>query len=172
MKNEILEFFSSINLNNVIENATLILNTNKINEKKSDGFALLRILHEYINLGKIDGLVNKVSEVNNDAYLLENFIKEEEGNIIDFFKVIQLEREESYPKLIDFEWKFIGLSDMESFEKSEMTPKILLKLKLNNGVDRLIETDFANLKKLQEEIDENLSSFNSSYSRRIDKFSK
>jgi hypothetical protein len=174
MKNEILEFFNKNkdDFEYIIEDSKLILNSNKVNDQKS--FILINIIYEFLKEEKIEVLFSKTKEILEESIFLalENFIKEEQGIIIDYFTSIKIEKDKNYPKLIDFEWKFVGLSTIENFEKGEVIPKILLKLKFNTGFEKLIETDYSNLKKLQEEIEENLSSFNSTYARRIESFSK
>jgi len=62
------------------------------------------------------------------------------------------------------------LSSIES--PSDFSPKILIKLKFNNGKEKLVESDFAGFKKLQEDIEEGLYSYNSIYSKRVDNFAK
>jgi hypothetical protein len=174
MKKEINEFFINNNeqLEYIIQDAKIILNANKINDQRS--FVLLNIIFNYIKEEKIEFLVNKLNEIVNESslYLISSFIKEDQMNIIDYFSNISLEKEESYPKLIDFEWKFVGLSHLNNFEKGEIFPKIFIKLKFNNETEKILETDYSNLKKLQEEIEENLTSFNSTYAKRIEAFSK
>lgn len=174
MKNEIFEFFqkSANDMDYLIETSKTILNKNKTNEQRA--YILLNILYEYIKDEKMNILSSKLKEVLDEISLnnLLLFSKEETDNIIDYFTTVKIERENQIPKLLDFEWKFIGLTTLDKFEIAEYTPKILLRLIFNNGQEKIIETDFSNFKKLHEEIDENLSSMNSVYAKRIVSFSK
>ena len=91
---------------------------------------------------------------------------------MNYYKEIDNIQNEKLPRLIDIEWKFIGLASVDKIDVNDLEPKILLNLIFNNGKKKIIETDFANFKKLQEELDLALSSFNSAYSKRINTFSK
>jgi hypothetical protein len=57
-------------------------------------------------------------------------------------------------------------------ERGNINPKLLITLYFNDGSEQLIESSFASFKKLQEEIENCLSTFNSSYSRRVQIFAK
>jgi hypothetical protein len=174
MKNEILEFFLKNNqeMENIIEDCRFLTLNKKINDQRS--VVLLNILYEFIKEEKTDNLSESLKEVLDESILilLVNFLKEEKLNIIDFFINMKRENDESYPRLVDFDWKFVGLGSLGKFEIGEITPKILMKLIFNNGNEKIIETDYSNFKKLHEEIEENLSSFNSTYAKRIETFSK
>lgn len=174
MKNEIIEFFQTIQNDfiNVINEAKNILTTDKINDKRS--FTLLNILYENLQDNKLGGLIENLSKILDEAAIQQfSFLIQEEGqNIKKFFDKIKLEKQDEYLKLIDFEWKFIGLATIDQFEKNEIHPKVLLKLIFNNGNSKIIETDFAGLKKFQEEVEEALNSYNSTYARRIEAFAK
>lgn len=74
--------------------------------------------------------------------------------------------------LIDIEWKFITLSTIEDFENGSFYPKILLRLKYSDDTDKVIETDYGTFKKLQEEFEFAINSFNSRYSKKINAFVK
>lgn len=171
MKNEIVEFFqrNAGDVSYLVEDCRSILNTNKSNDQRS--YVLLNILSEMKeNITSSDELKGILDEetVNN----LSLFLKEEGGLLKEYFSWFKQSKNENTPKLVDFDWKFIGLASIDKLDTGEITPKILIRLIFNNGKTQLIESDFANLKKLQEEIEENLSSFNSTYSRRIETFSK
>ena len=92
--------------------------------------------------------------------------------MINYFKFLNQKKKDSYLRLKNIEWKFIGLSTSEDFEKGVMQPKILVKLFFNDGSEKVLESDFSTMKKLQEEIEECLSGFNSTYTRRIEYFAK
>ena len=70
------------------------------------------------------------------------------------------------------EYKFIGLCSANDLERGNINPKLLITLYFNDGSEQLIESSFASFKKLQEEIENCLSAFKSSYSRRIQVFAK
>jgi hypothetical protein len=176
MKNELIDFFikTSADLENVIWESKQVLARKRI--KDENEVILLNIIYENLKEGdeKLQGFLNQLSNHidENKLSLLANFITEEKMNILDFFISLKNDKRESYPKLIDLDWKFIALSTPDKFEIGEVTPKILVRLFFNNGAQKLIETDLANLKKLLEELDQNLSSLNSTFTRRIDTFLK
>jgi hypothetical protein len=174
MKNEIIEFFQKIesDFSNVISEAKNILTTDKLNDQRA--FTLLNILYENIQDDKLRGLIENLSKFLEEVTIqqLSLLIQEEGQNIKNFFEKIKSENQDEYLKLVDFEWKFIGLATIDQFEKNEIHPKVLLKLIFNNGQWKIIETDYAGLKKFQEEVEEALNSFNSTYARRIEAFAK
>ena len=91
---------------------------------------------------------------------------------MNYIQEISRKRKNNYLYLLKMDYKFIGLSTGNDLDKGNITPKILVKLYFNDGSEKLLETNFASFKKLQEEIEECLSGFKSAYLRRIQHFSK
>jgi len=183
MKNEIIDFFqkNKNDLEFIIEDSKNLLSSHKINDARS--LTLVSVFYQFLSEEKIEFFLKEIFKASNsnssdqerDEFclnILSNFIKEEQYNIIDYVSLNKFLKSEEYPKLINIEWKFVGLSTADKFEVGEMVPKILLKLVFNNGRERIIETDYAGLKKLHEELEENLNSLNSAYARRIQTFAK
>lgn len=176
MKNELIEFITKNSevIEYILEDAKLVLNKSRSKDDKS--VILLNILHEILkdNEEKLKDFLFHISKIldENKLSALTNFIVEEKINIIDYFMTIENEKRESYPKLTDFEWKFVGLTTPDKLETGEIIPKIILRLFFNNGSNKIIETDFSNLRKLLDEFEYNASSLNSTYVRRIDSFLK
>ena len=100
------------------------------------------------------------------------FLSEEKDNIIHYMRELNKRKKKNYLNLTKMEYKFIGLCSANDLERGNITPKLLITLYFNDGSEQLIESSFASFKKLQEEIENCLSSFNSSYSRRIQVFAK
>ena len=171
MENEINEFIKTNKADffSLIEEARNLIHSNKIVQERVLYF--LNILYYILKGEKSDTLLSELKESLNEeaSNCLKDFVSDEKENILNFFsnkdKLDDL-------ALLDFDWKFVCLSDLDSFAKGEINPKILLKLNFNNQTDKIIESDFSNLKKLQEEIEYSLSSFNSTYAKRIQNFSK
>ncbi len=175
MKNEIYEFFSS-NLNELdflLVEARKGLSQSKFSVQKA--FVLVNILYEFIKEEKVDVLFKELQERIHDESslaILRGFVQEEIMNIVDFMSYLKFTRKEETLRIVDFEWKFVGLADPSHFDKNELNPKIFLKLVFNNGKEEIIESDYSNFKKLQEELEEAVTSFDYSYTKRIEKFSK
>ena len=176
IKNELIEFFNknSSDIENIIEDCRHLLVKNRAKDEKS--VIMLNILYEYIKDGdeKVKDFINQLSKIFEEIYLtqLTNFIYEERLNIIEYFTILENEKKENYLKLVDMDWKFIGLATINKFEVGEIEPKIILRLHFNNGAIKTLETDLTNLRKLLDEFDQNLSMLNSTYVRRIDTFLK
>jgi hypothetical protein len=163
MKNEIVDFFvqNSGAINTLLSEVKQILG-NGIKNQNETPYVLLNIL-TILTPSDISA-----SNLPDELKLsLTNFMTEEVDSI-KLFKV--REKGVSYPKLIDLEWKFIGQTRLDNV--SEMIPKVLVRLKFNNGESKIFETDFAGFKKLQEDVEEGLNSYNSVYSKRIESFAK
>jgi hypothetical protein len=164
MKNEFYDFFNKHenNLDALVYDAKQILSYTYSRNIDQNAFILLNISN---SLEIIDIVNSNLSETSKTV--LQNFLKEEKNNIKQYLKLL---KSSDFPKLVNIEWKFIGLSSIES--PSDFSPKILIKLKFNNGKEKLVESDFAGFKKLQEDIEEGLYSYNSIYSKRVDNFAK
>ena len=132
------------------------------NEKKN-------LLDEYLKAVQTESNVELLTEVRN---AIVTFLSEEKDNVIIYMRELNNRRKNNYLKLTKMEYKFIGLCSASGLEKGNIEPKILITLFFNDGSHQLIESSFASFKKLQEEIEHCLSSFNSSYSRRIQVFAK
>jgi hypothetical protein len=172
MNNEIVQFFQTnfSQLESLLVEVKKSLVQKKFNDQRA--FTIISILYEYIKEEKVDFFISEFDTKFNEqnlSFILKNFIQEEMMNIIDYMSFMKTQKREEAIRLVDFEWKFVGIS---SLEKSELLPKIFLKLIFNNGKEQIIESDYANFKKLQEEFEESVNSFNNSYSRRLEKFSK
>ena len=172
MNNEIINFFNfdQNKLETIIDEAKIILDTKKINDKSA--FSLINILFEIIKSSKKENFIKKIEETLDEekSNLIKSFLNEEQINILEFFNFMKNQKEVEVVKLVDFEWKFVLNSSITN--NDDATPKILVKLIFNNGQTKLLETDYSNFKKLHEEIEENLSAFNSTYAKRIETFSK
>ena len=139
-------------------------------------FLILSVLKEFCNdLSKIDEYLPLADQDKSQAKtkeLLLSFLTEEGENVIKYFNERERKRKSNYKILTKFNWKFIGLSNSDNFPNGVIVPKILVCLEFNDGTQSIFESDFATIKKLQEEIEECLSSFNSTYTRRIENFAK
>ena len=127
------------------------------------------LLDEYLKAVQTQTNLELLTEVRN---VMITFLSEEKENVINYMRELNNRRKTNYLKLTKMEYKFIGLCSANGLEKGNIQPKILITLYFNDGSHQLIESSFASFKKLQEEIEHCLSSFNSSYSRRIQVFAK
>jgi hypothetical protein len=172
MNNEIINFFNfhQNKLETLIDEAKIIMEIKKINDVFA--FRLLNILFEIIKSNKKENYIKKIEETIDEekSNLIKSFINEEQVNIIEFFNFMKNQQEIERVKLVDFEWKFVLNSSITN--NDDAMPKILVKLIFNNSQTKIFETDYSNFKKLHEEIEENLSAFNSTYAKRIENFSK
>ena len=100
------------------------------------------------------------------------FLSEEKENIVRYMRELNKRKKNNYKNLTKMEYKFIGLCSANDLERGNIHPKLLITLYFNDGSEQLIESSFASFKKLQEEIENCLSAFKSSYSRRIQVFAK
>lgn len=175
------EFFSK-NLSNVPSLLNELKQTMEDSNspiKSENLFLLINILKDIIRKQELLQIYLQpvVNESNNQEVVeVQNkiiaFLSEEKDNLIHYLKELNKRKKNNMPYLVKMEYKFIGLSSCHGLDKGVITPKILLMLYFNDGSEKLIETSFAGLKKLQEEFDENLSGYNSSYARRVTQFSK
>ena len=127
------------------------------------------ILDEYLKLVATNENIKLVQDVRNKIY---SFLSEEKDNIIHFMRELNKRKKNNYLNLTKMEYKFIGLCSANDLERGNISPKLLITLYFNDGTEQLIESSFASFKKLQEEIENCLSAFKSSYSRRIQVFAK
>ena len=172
MNNEIAQFFQANipHFESLLAEVKKSLLQQKFNDQKA--FTLVSILYDYIKEEQLDSLLSELQtkfDQHNLSSLLKTFVQEEMMNIVDYMSIMKSQRREEALRLVDIEWKFVGIS---SIEKNQNVPKIFLKLIFNNGKEEIIESDYANFKKLQEEFEESANSFNNSYFRRVEKFSK
>lgn len=177
--NEIQAAFFNENIPNLqilLNNIKPILSDFSEPIKNESSYIMLTILNEFcINEQKVDEYLSNAPNAEIAAKtkeLLANFLVDEKENVINYFKYLNQKKKDSYLRLKNIEWKFIGLSTSEDFEKGVVAPKILVKLFFNDGSEKVFESDFSTMKKLQEEIEECLSGFNSTYTRRIEYFAK
>ncbi len=175
MKNEIKEYLKNNqdNLYKLYEEVRSII-TEKNTPANSDTLVFMNLL-EYISNERLNDDFIKFISQNNDnelANALKKLLVEERDSFLETLLRIRNGINSSPINLVDIEWKFIELLDINSNDLREMDPKILLKLVFSNDSYKIIETDFSNFRKLQEEIEENVQSFNSVYTKRIINFSK
>ena len=177
--NEIQSTFFNENIPNLqilLNNIKPILSDFSEPIKNESSYIMLTILHEFcINEQKVDEFLANAPNAEiatKTKELLANFLVDEKDNVMNYFKYLNQKKKDSYLRLKKIEWKFIGLSTSEDFEKGTIEPKILVKLFFNDGSEKVFESDFSTMNKLQEEIEECLSGFNSTYTRRIEYFAK
>ena len=161
-------------LENILSSVKEILDNHSIQFKSEDTYILLTILNDCClkEEGKLDEYLKQLTNDDNVRNSLITFINEEKDNILSYMREFEGKRKSNYLYLKKFEWKFIGLSSPNDLIQGIIKPKILVKLYFHDGSEKLFETDFCTIKKLQEEIDECLAGFHSTYSRRIDNFEK
>ena len=127
------------------------------------------ILDEYLKLIATKENIQLIQDVRNQIL---TFLSEEKDNIVLYMREINKRKKNNYLNLTKMEYKFIGLCSANDLERGNISPKLLITLYFNDGSEQLIESSFASFKKLQEEIENCLSAFKSSYSRRIQVFAK
>ena len=176
MKNEFSDYFTKnkTTLDQYIEDAKNLVSNNKVldNNTYTLCFLLSDILkNKLFENEKFMDSLKQIININTIQNLVD-FATEEQEYFFKFEKDVKSFKSDNVSKLIDIEWKFVACSSLENFEINELQPKIILKLLFSNGSTKVLETDFANFKKLQEELDEGCNSFNSTYSKRIESFSK
>ena len=128
-----------------------------------------QLLGEYLQLATTKENIQLVKDYGNQIL---SFLSEEKDNIINYMRELNKRKKNNYLNLTKMEYKFIGLCSANDLERGNINPKLLITLYFNDGSEQLIESSFASFKKLQEEIENCLSTFKSSYSRRIQVFSK
>ena len=167
------------NIENLLSSIKEILENHSIEIKTDNSYILLKILYNICTeKGKLDEYLKHLTTDDNAQLiydvknLINNFLSEEKDNIIEYMREFEEKRKLNYLYLKKFEWKFIGLTSPNDLIQGILKPKILVKLFFHDGSEKIFESDFCTIKKLQEEIDECLSGFRSTYSRRIDNFSK
>ena len=179
--NSSLEFLKK-NLNNIpsllneLKQALEDLN----NPIKSENlFLLINVLYEFCRKENILDEYLKMIATKENIQLIQDirsqiltFLSEEKDNIILYMKELNKRKKNNYLNLTRMEYKFIGLCSSNDLERGNINPKLLITLYFNDGSEKLIESSFASFKKLQEEIENCLSAFKSSYSRRIQVFAK
>ena len=176
-----IEFFKE-NLNNIenlLNEIKLILDDNSLKISSINIFLFLKYLNDFCNNEKeLDKILNEIANDDNKDILINireillNFINEEKENIINYFNTKKEIEDKKYLKLKKFEWKFIGLTTANNLDKGIIVPKIIIKLFFNDNSVKMFESDFSTIKKLQEEIEECLNGFRSTYARRIENFAK
>ena len=161
--NELKQALEEINTPIKSENLFLFLNVlYEICKKDS-------LLDEYLKLIATQENIQLVQE---DRNQILSFLSEEKDNIINYMRELNKRKKNNYLNLTKMEYKFIGLCSANDLERGNINPKLLITLYFNDGSEQLIESSFASFKKLQEEIENCLSAFKSSYSRRIQVFAK
>lgn len=175
MKNEIKEYLENNkdNLHKLTEEVRNII-TDINTSPNAEAFVFMNLL-EYLNKESlIDDFLSYISENfdNELANSVKKLLVEEKNSFLETLLRIRNGIENSQIFLVDIEWKFVGLLDINANDLRDMEPKILLKLVFSNDTFKIIETNYSNFKKIQEEIEENVQSFNSIYTKRIINFSK
>jgi len=166
-------FNSLINSELLLEDLQNYFISNKVSNDKT--LTWLNIVCNYLvqgnDLQKFLLLIKDKFSEETVFRLMEKVLKDNEEKIkkINF----EIEKEKfNQVKLTDIEWKLVGSASLENAETDNFQPRIILKLKFSNDLSQIIETDFAGLKKLQEEFELSSSGFNSAYSKRLIAFSK
>jgi hypothetical protein len=178
MKNDIIQFFhkNSNDIEFLLDDCKILLSNGKGNDKRT--YILTNILSGIVKDNLFGDNHNEFYSVLKDKInsetlnYLASVMKEERENLINYYKEIENIQKEKLPKRVDIEWKFVGLASLNKIDVNDLEPKIIVNLIFNDGSSKVLETDFAGFKKLQEEIDLSLSSFNSAYAKRINTFSK
>ena len=181
LNNSSLEFLKK-NLNNIptllndLKQALEDLNTPI---KSENLFLLINVLYEFCKSeGKLDEYLKLMATKENIQLIQDirsqifTFLGEEKDNLVQYMRELNKRKKNNYLNLTKMEYKFIGLCSANDLERGNISPKLLITLYFNDGSEQLIESSFASFKKLQEEIENCLSAFKSSYSRRIQVFSK
>lgn len=157
----------------LMEDLQCYFNSNKVSNEKT--LIFLSIVSEFLeNNNKIESVLNIIKNNVKDhtVYLeLEKILKDNVEEIKSINKEVEKQKLNTI-KLVDIEWKFIGSASLEQAENQIFEPRILLKLIYSDESHQIIETDFGNFKKLQEEFELAALSFNSAYSRKLIVFSK
>lgn len=175
MNSEAQEFLSGVlrETELLIENLQSYFSQNKISDENSIIF--LNILSDLLikdyQLEKILKSLKQMISDESNFNLLEKIIKDNLQTIKSINTEIEINKFDS-PRLIDIEWKFIGSANLDQAENEIFEPRILLNLVFSNGDKKIIETNFAGFKKLQEEFEIASQSFNSAYSRKLKVFTK
>ena len=131
------------------------------------------------NLNNIENLLNEIKLILDD-----NSLKISSINIFLFLKYLndfcnnEKELDKILNEIANDENKDILINIREiiltanNLDKGIIVPKILIKLFFNDNSVKIFESDFSTIKKLQEEIEECLNGFRSTYARRIENFAK
>ena len=179
--NSTLEFLKK-NLNNIpslLNELKQALDDLSTPIKSENLFLLINVLYEFCRKENILDEYLKMIATKENIQLIQDirsqiltFLSEEKDNIILYMKELNKRKKNNYLNLTKMEYKFIGLCSANDLERGNISPKLLITLYFNDGSEQLIESSLASFKKLQEEIENCLSAFKSSYSRRIQVFSK
>jgi len=175
MKDEIISYLKQNEnyLNDYIEEINNIMQ-NKLTSADSEILVLMSVLEFIISEKSSKEFLKfllenfEIKEINS----IENILTVEKENFLEIYKRIKNGINNQQISLVDVEWKFVGVMDLNANDLRDMEPKIILKLIFSDDSVKLIETNYANLKKFQEELDDSLNSYNSVYSKRINNFSK
>ena len=178
--NSSLEFFKK-NLNNIpslLKELKQALEDFNSPIKSENLYLFINVLYEICRNNSLDGYLKLVATQENIQLIQDTrtqiltFLSEEKDNIINYMRELNKRKKNNYLNLTKMEYKFIGLCSANDLERGNISPKLLITLYFNDGSEQLIESSFASFKKLQEEIENCLSAFKSSYSRRIQVFAK
>ena len=175
MKDEIISYLKQNEnyLNDYIEEINNIMQ-NKLTSADSEILVLMSVLEFIISEKSSKEFLKfllenfEIKEINS----IENILTVEKENFLEIYKRIKNGINNQQISLVDVQWKFVGVMDLNANDLRDMEPKIILKLIFSDDSVKLIETNYANLKKFQEELDDSLNSYNSVYSKRINNFSK
>ena len=179
--NSTLEFLKKnlINIPSLLNELKQALEDLNTPIKSENLFLLINVLYEFCRKENVLDEYLKLMATKENIQLIQDvrtqiltFLSEEKDNIILYMKELNKRKKNNYLNLTKMEYKFIGLCSANDLERGNINPKLLITLYFNDGSEQLIESSFASFKKLQEEIENCLSAFKSSYSRRIQVFSK
>ncbi len=160
------------NSNLIIEDIQNYINTGEVQSKKTIVF--LSLASNYLQSNNLSNFIQIISpfiENENNQVVLSQLLSD---NLV-FIKQINNNISNNKfrtKKLIDINWKLVGRATLEQAELGSFEPKIILQLKYSDDSFDTVETDFGTFKKLQEELEISCNSYNSSYSRKINAFSK
>lgn len=177
MNQESQEFISSIlkEPEYLIEDLQCYFKNKNVSNENTLTF--LSILSDYLSQSSENNtdmflkLLKKEIVDDNVYVMFDKVLKDNVKEITDINNEIEKEKFKEN-KLVDIEWKFIGSASLEQADNKVFEPRIILKFIYSNGFTEIIESDYSNFKKLQEEFELASQSYNSAYSRKLIVFSK
>lgn len=159
-------------LKTVLELAKNVLDNPSITVSNESIVVMLELLRELcLHDDKIEEYFMK-KELVEVKGMISNIVHEERELVLSYFDKLDKEKSKETVILKSFQWKFVGVSTCDNFDKGILMPKIMMKLFFTDGTEKIFESDFATIKKLQEEVEESVGWFNSTYARRIETFAK
>ena len=99
-----------------------------------------------------------------------SFIKQDAKYISDYCAEAKQIEEAKKKKLISINWRLVTLSPLSAVDSVE--PWILLNLLFSDGTEKIIKSSFLDFKKMQEDFQSAVKSFEGSYARKVINFAK